>query len=119
VVLVVEDDDDVREGLTALLVRRGRSVHAVADGAQALAWLRTEPAPCVVLLDLMMPVMDGFELRREMMGDPVLASIPVVLLSAADNLERAARVLRADGWISKPYQVTPLLAIVDRLCGTP
>jgi len=75
-VLVVEDDRDVRESLVAVLEDAGYRVMSAADGRAALDLLRAGPRPAVILLDLMMPVMDGFEFRAEQVRDPSLADVP-------------------------------------------
>src|SRR5205085_12014163 len=82
-VLVVEDDHDVREALVEALEASDYHPMAAANGSEALQRLRSgsEP-PCVILLDVMMPVMDGREFREEQRRDPALAEIPVVVLSA-------------------------------------
>ena len=82
--LLVEDDDDLREDFALILRSRGYRVEVAANGAEALARLRARaPLPCIILLDLMMPVMSGWELRSAQLADPVLAGIPVIVLTAA------------------------------------
>ena len=83
-VLVVDDDDDLRETVEVLLRAHGHPVATAASGLEALAWLRHRAADtCVVLLDLMMPGMDGFTLHSTMSADPVLSPIPVVVVTGA------------------------------------
>ena len=91
-VLVVEDDPDIREVLAQLLAPEGYLVATAEHGEDALAWLRQNPTPCAILLDLMMPVMDGLTFLRAMRAEPALAGIPVVVLSAAgpDLMARTA-----------------------------
>jgi len=117
IVLVVDDDTDLRESLEILLTSRGHRVVTAADGGEALAWLRANPAePCLVLLDLMMPVMDGFELRSAMGADPQLAEIPVVVITGAGLMadmradELPPQVLR------KPIPLKTLLDTVRAFC---
>jgi CheY-like chemotaxis protein len=83
-ILVVEDDQVLRESLCDALVMEGYRVVGVEDGAAALSHLRAsaEP-PCLILLDLMMPVMDGWALRKATLAEPALATIPVVVMTAA------------------------------------
>jgi CheY-like chemotaxis protein len=114
-VLVVDDDDSIREAMSELLVDAGHDVASVANGKAALEYLRQAPQPpCVILLDLMMPVMDGETFRREQLADPALKSIPVVLLTAAGRTA-AARV-SADGVLLKPVTLEDALAAIARHC---
>jgi CheY-like chemotaxis protein len=117
VVLVVDDDDDLRETVEALLRARGHCVATACDGKEALDWLRTGVAePCLVLLDLMMPGMNGFELRSLMCSDPALASIPVVVITGAGVLaDRRAADLNAEV-LQKPVELPALLGMVSRFC---
>src|SRR3982750_3855302 len=80
-VLIVEDDTDVREMMDLLLTSMGYRTVTAANGAVALERLRQD-RPCMVLLDLMMPVMTGWEFRERQLNDPLLASIPVLCMSA-------------------------------------
>ncbi|CAN91331.1 MULTISPECIES: response regulator [Sorangium] len=118
-ILVVEDDLDIRSILTQLLVFEGYDVEEAADGAEALALLRRDAPPALILLDLMMPVMDGWQLRAELQRDPALASIPVVIVSADVRVEQEASRLRVAGLLKKPLQIEPLLELVHRICGAP
>jgi serine/threonine protein kinase len=83
-VLVVDDDPAARDSLRKLLEREGYTVATAADGREALARLRAFPLPDLILLDLLMPVMDGWEFLREQRHDPALASVPVVVISGTD-----------------------------------
>jgi CheY-like chemotaxis protein len=119
-VLVVEDDSDIRFGLEVLLKDEGYKAVTAANGRQALALLRSMPElPCLILLDLMMPDMDGWEFRAEQRRDPELASIPIMVLSAAADLPRLTSRLGAAGVMQKPIHVEELLAQVKRLCPPP
>ncbi|WP_438027678.1 response regulator [Sorangium sp. So ce233] len=118
-ILVVEDDLDIRSILSQLLVFEGYDVEEAADGAEALALLRRDQPPALILLDLMMPVMDGWQLRAELQRDPALASIPVVIVSADVRAEQEASRLRVEGLLKKPLQIEPLLELVHRICGAP
>ncbi|WP_437280277.1 response regulator [Sorangium sp. So ce375] len=118
-ILVVEDDLDIRSILTQLLMFEGYDVEEAADGAEALALLRRDGPPALILLDLMMPVMDGWQLRAELQRDPELASIPVVIVSADVRVEQEASRLRVAGLLKKPLQIEPLLELVHRICGEP
>src|SRR5689334_1013848 len=87
-VLLVEDDDANRDSLTLLMQMAGHDVDAARHGAEALEFLRRGPSPCLILLDLTMPVMDGREFLRQQRESPALAAIPVVVLSALADLGR-------------------------------
>jgi CheY-like chemotaxis protein len=87
-ILVVEENVDAREGIAAFLEGEGYHVVRAASGRQALVELRTSQIFCVVLLDLGMPVMDGWEFRAEQLQEPAMASIPVVLVSLKGLLDQ-------------------------------
>src|SRR4026209_1348307 len=84
-VLIVEDDEDLREMMAQLLTLEGFVAATVANGREALEYLQHASKPDVILLDLMMPVMDGWEFRRRQQADPDLAPLPVIVLSALDQ----------------------------------
>jgi CheY-like chemotaxis protein len=113
-VMVVDDDDDIRETLAGLLEDEGYEATAVANGREALDALQGGMAPRVILLDLMMPVMDGAEFRRAQLADPRLVSIPVVLITAA-GLEPVQRS-DYDEVLRKPLKVDRVLAVVAEFC---
>jgi CheY-like chemotaxis protein len=113
-VLVVEDNDDVREMMAVTLELEGHHVSTAINGADALEKLHHGERPCVILLDLMMPVMNGWEFRRALELDPVLRDVPVVVVSAATG-EMANRA-RAAAHLPKPLDMDQLLAIVGALC---
>jgi CheY-like chemotaxis protein len=114
-VLVVEDDEGVRDALRSVLEDEGFTVTSAENGVQALEMLRAGPRPCLMLLDLMMPVMNGFDLSEQLQSDPVLCDLPVVIITAAHApvLPRAIRVMR------KPIRINELMAIVREYCGRP
>lgn len=115
-VLLVEDDPDMRQDLAFLIEHRGHTVQTAAHGKEALDKLAEHGAPCLILLDLMMPVMDGWELRAELLGDPDLAGIPVVLLSGVADVQQEARSLQAVDYLTKPIDFQRLYQLVDKLC---
>src|SRR5262245_11585058 len=102
-VLLVEDDEDIRLDLAALLVEEGFSVTCAAHGGEALSLLRTGPKPDVILLDLMMPTMDGWAFRAAQLADAALAPVPVLLLTASGG--DPTRALGAVGCIRKPINL--------------
>jgi CheY-like chemotaxis protein len=115
IVLVVEDDDHIRDALCEVLADHGFSVQTAANGCEAIDVLRgASERPQLILLDLMMPVMDGWAFRTAQLADPTLAQIPVVILSAVHNLRRQGKALRAADVLTKPIDVPRLLDAVER-----
>lgn len=112
-ILVVEDDLDIRETVTEILREEGYAVDAVGDGLEALDYLRRQPAPRLVLLDLMMPGMNGEDLVRVLRNSPGLADIPVAVVSAARDLEERAEKMKAVAFLQKPISLAGLLALVE------
>ena len=113
-VLVVEDDEGLREMMAQLLTLEGSQTATVANGEEALAYLHRSAKPEVILLDLMMPVMDGWEFRRHQQADPGLAGVPVIVLSALDQA-RAANV-EGSAFLKKPLDFDRLLDLVRQYC---
>jgi signal transduction histidine kinase len=115
-ILVVEDDFDIRETLSALLEDRGYTVSTCANGLEALAHLRSARHTDVILLDLMMPVMDGWQFRVAQKRDPALAQIPVLAISANGTPKAAA--IDADAYLQKPIDIDALLSAIERTLFT-
>lgn len=115
-VLIVEDEGATREMLALLLESEGYSVASAANGEEALACLRQCERPDVILLDLMMPVMDGWQFRRIQRREPALAEIPVIVVSAAGDVGQTAVALSAASFLQKPVEPSHLLATIRRLC---
>lgn len=113
-ILVIEDDSDLREILCDALQLEGYTVICAENGEAALRQLASGPRPCMILLDLMMPVMDGWTFRREMLKDPSLAGIPVVVMTAA-GAARAATV-PANSVLLKPLQIDNVMEVVQEHC---
>jgi CheY-like chemotaxis protein len=113
-VLIVEDDEDLRDMMAQMLTIEGFAATAVGNGREALDYLRRAIKPHVILLDLMMPVMDGWEFRRRQQADPELAPVPVIVLSALDR-SRAAPV-DAIAFLKKPLDFDRLLELVRDHC---
>jgi CheY-like chemotaxis protein len=114
-VLIVEDDADLREMMAQLLQLEGFPAETVSNGREALDYLQHRDKPDVILLDLMMPVMDGWEFRRRQMEDSAISHVPVIVLSALDRA-------RADGlsgaaFLKKPLDFDRLLELVRRFCA--
>lgn len=117
-VLVVDDDRDIRETVRELLELEGWPVITARNGAEALEAMR-RVRPALVLLDLVMPVMDGEEVCRRCRADPALADIPVVIVSAAVGREERLRRIGAAGNLEKPVKIDTLFDLVRRFCGPP
>lgn len=115
-VLIVEDDTDLRQALSQVLAEEGYRVGGAEHGLHALEQLREGRRPCLILLDLTMPVMNGWQFREEQRQDPDLASIPVVVISAGANLSEQVVPLGIQDYIRKPIQLGQLLATVQRYC---
>jgi CheY-like chemotaxis protein len=112
-VLIVDDDNDIREVLGEVLAEAGYEVVGAKDGADALRVLRESATlPCIILLDLMMPVMNGYEFRTAQKNDAQLCAIPVILLSA--GVRPDADALDVAAILPKPVKIPALLEAVDR-----
>jgi CheY-like chemotaxis protein len=118
VVLVVEDDPATANALLEFLRLAGHETMAAGNGKEALDILTADPAPtvCLVILDLMMPVMDGWELRSRMLADRRLAALPVIVVTADTNARRRARNAQAVLFLVKPIEPSLLLEAVARHC---
>lgn len=114
-VLIVEDNDDLRTLLRDVLVDAGFEVVAVANGAEALEIVR-HSRPSAIVLDLMMPVMDGPSFLRERRRTPALASVPVLVLTAHPFHHLVLDGLSPTAVLRKPYDVDELVAAVQALC---
>jgi CheY-like chemotaxis protein len=114
-VLVVDDDRDIRESLQEILEDEGYPAATAKNGAEALQRVR-ELRPCLIVLDLFMPVMDGAEFRRQQLADPEIASVPVVIVSAAVGLEERISALRPTSHLEKPIRLERLLEVVATFC---
>jgi CheY-like chemotaxis protein len=113
-VLIVEDDADLREMMAELLQLEGYRTQTATNGREALDYLERTDRPDVILLDLMMPVMDGWEFRRRQMANPSLADVPVVVLSALDPAR--AHDLAGAVFLKKPLDFDRLLGLVRQFC---
>ena len=110
-VLVVDDNTDAVEALGQILEYEGYAVATAYDGREALDYLGGHPPPDLIVLDLMMPVMNGWELRAELAKLPAFAKVPIVVMTA---LAEAAEI-EADAIVAKPIDLKRLLLIMDRL----
>jgi CheY-like chemotaxis protein len=119
-VLIVEDVEDIRSCVTDVLEDHGYRVACAADGVEALSWLQAaKELPDVILLDLMMPRMDGYQFRAEQSADARLSSIPVLLMTAAGDCDAKAREVGACGFLKKPFRdIETILGEVERALRT-
>lgn len=113
-ILIVEDDASVRDSLVCILSDEGHAVVTARNGQEALTYLQNHPAPRLILLDLMMPVMDGSTFRAEQVKIPALASIPTVVLSAARDGKQKAQALGVQDYLQKPIDLEKLLEVACR-----
>jgi CheY-like chemotaxis protein len=116
-VLVVDDDRDIRDSLVELLEEHGYRAQGAGNGLEALDRLRDSPEPpSLILLDLMMPLMDGREFREQQLKVPAWADIPVVAISAYSDIAAQANELGVE-FLRKPLTLRPLLDTLHRFCG--
>ncbi len=121
-IFVVDDDRDIRETLVEILVEHGCAAVGMANGRQALDALKRaedQPRPCLILLDLMMPVMDGREFRERQLQSPELAGIPVVVISAYQDLADEVKTMRVAACLQKPLQLADILRAAKEFCACP
>jgi two-component system response regulator MprA len=114
VVLVIDDDFDIRLVLANILELEGLRVQSAANGLEAMRQLQSGLRPSVILLDLMMPVMNGWQFMAEQARDPAAAKIPVVLISGDENLPAKASAAGVAGYLRKPVDLADLLRMVGR-----
>lgn len=117
-ILVVEDDYDIRETMAELLSETGYDVRTAENGEVALQVLRDSgPAPQLIILDLRMPVMDGYAFRRQQERDSRFGTIPVVLMSANEHIAEERLRTGAKDYVKKPVDVKRLQTVVARWVG--
>lgn len=116
--MVVDDEALIRDSLIEFLEDHGHLAIGAADGRDALDKLHDDSQrPCLILLDLMMPFMDGRTFREQQLADPALSEIPVVVFSAYQDLARTAGELHAVAHLSKPLKLPELLRLVEEHCA--
>jgi CheY-like chemotaxis protein len=114
-ILIVDDDDAIRDAFGDILRDEGYAVATAANGQEALAYLRqTSQLPDLILLDLAMPVMSGWEFRAAQRQDPVLQAIPVVVVSADRGAQQHPATIDVDAYLPKPVLLETLLDTVER-----
>jgi CheY-like chemotaxis protein len=118
-IFVIEDEEMIRESIVEFLAENGYDAVGAAHGREALDKLSElpEPVPCLILLDLMMPIMDGRAFRERQLESPNLADIPIIVVSAYRDLAKTAVELRAAGHLEKPLRLPDLLRTVRRYCA--
>ncbi len=117
-ILVVDDDADIRQALRDALEFEGYGVSTAANGREAWESLQSSPAPALVLLDLMMPVMNGAEFLALLRADARLRTLPVILVTAFGSTG-AAVAARSQGYLAKPLDLDELMGFVARYCPRP
>jgi CheY-like chemotaxis protein len=117
-IMVVDDDEDIRAVLSEVLTECGYTAVTAANGAEALEALKTVRVS-LILLDLNMPVMDGFEFRRMQRIDPDAVQIPTVVMSALHRMRERIVDLAVEDALEKPVDLEHLLQVVKRYCGSP
>jgi CheY-like chemotaxis protein len=117
VVMLVEDDDEARDVLAMMLEEAGHTVLPAENGAAAWKLLEERRGACdIILLDLMMPIMNGWDFRRKQRLDPRFAAIPVLVMSAGAHIGSVSQELGAADYISKPVEIDVLLDKIRRHC---
>jgi two-component system, cell cycle response regulator DivK len=119
-ILLVEDDEMNRDMLSRRLIKRGHDVLIATDGEQGVAMARSE-GPAIVLMDMSLPVMDGWSATRKLKEDPATAGIPVIALTAhaMSGDEEKARSAGCDDFDTKPVELQRLLGKIETLIGRP
>jgi CheY-like chemotaxis protein len=117
VILVVDDNTDIREMVCLVLETDGYQVASVSNGKEAIDWLHSEAAPSVVLLDLTMPVMDGYQFLMAKAADPGLVDVPVVVMTAVNGFSQILLDQQVCECLSKPFSTSALLDAVERSAG--
>lgn len=115
-ILVIEDEAEIRENLKILLEMEGYRVFTASNGKMGLEIIRTMPRPCLVLLDLLMPIMTGEEFLKELKSEDALATIPVAIVSGAADKPKEVHYT---AFIKKPVNFDGLMKFVWKYCGKP
>lgn len=118
-ILLVDDNSDVLEVVKLMLEGEGYSVRTAANGAEALESLRDGVDPCLIILDLTMPVMDGWQFRERQLEDPRLRDIPTIIYSAVGGIANPERPLGPATTLAKGSDIVEMLRLVAELCRRP
>jgi two-component system, OmpR family, response regulator VicR len=119
-ILCIEDEPEMIDLIRLILSRRGFEISGANGGKEGLEMIRREH-PDLVLLDLMMPQIDGWEVYQQMKSDPVLKTIPVIVVTAkAQSIDKVLglQIAKVDDYITKPFSPQDLLASVDKVLGS-
>jgi CheY-like chemotaxis protein len=115
-VLVIDDDEGVRTAMRRHLQHAGFDVISAASGAEGLALMQSDSSICLVLLDMIMPAMDGWGVRRRQMDDPRLAKVPAIILTGAPLPSLVHDQLKAADYLLKPVGHAHLISVVSNYC---
>jgi len=115
-ILIIEDDPLIRSFLSEVLLQQWFTVATAADGEAALAYLQEHEAPKLILLDLEMTGMNGWQFRERQQQDPALAPVPVAVISGLDPAQLALSRVNAVAYLNKPFDIAALLALAERYC---
>jgi len=121
-ILVIEDNNDIRDTVEDVLRTEGYNVYSVCNGREALLALKKIQGPTLILLDMMMPLMNGWEFLEAQKADAKFANLPVVVVSALGPeaaLIKDSEVVNARAYIRKPIDLNTLMNVVQAYCGTP
>lgn len=113
-ILIVEDEETIRESLQMLLEQEGYSVFTASNGEEGLQVLRTIEHPCLILLDLLMPVMNGMEFLKAKANDDIIAQIPVCVVSGVSD---KPDLINIAAFVKKPIDLDILLKLVHQYCS--
>lgn len=114
-ILIVEDDRAIRVSFQKLLQGQGYEVNLAANGQEAIDFLQSAGhGTNLILLDLMMPVKDGFQFREEQLNDSTIAAIPVVVMSADGRVEEKQRITKAVAYLRKPVEIQNVLDVIEK-----
>ena len=116
-ILVVEDDSTLRNAMSDLLGEEGMSATRAENGQVGLDMLRAGARPCLVLLDLQMPLVDGLTFRRRQLEDPRIAGIPVVVMTGQSGKAQEAKRLGVALTMSKPIAPSRVVGVVEQYCA--
>jgi CheY-like chemotaxis protein len=113
-ILIIEDDEGIRDSIRDILELKNYQVECASNGEEGIQALRRGRLPDVILLDLMMPIKDGFQFRLEQQQDPVLGSIPVVVLTADAHILQNKEKLNCEMYITKPFDLETILQAIEQ-----
>lgn len=117
-ILIIDDDEDIRFSVTLILEEVGYNVEGAENGLKALDLLENRESPNLILLDMKMPVMDGWQFSAEFIKK-YDRRIPVVVMTAAADAAKRAQEANATAWIGKPFSTEKLLTLIKELCNSP